>query len=228
MLQRLARTCFRRRWIVLGVWIAVLIGLNVLANGVIGSNFRTDFKLPATESRTVFEMLQKANPDRSGATSQIVFQDTSGVSTPEVQRAMDGLFQQVDQLQGVEVTSPFDPATDGRQISQDGTIAFAQLNVSDRNQSQYQSLATQIRDLGDKVDVQGLNIQYGGDMFSTFELPASELLGILAAVIILLVAFGSVLAKGLPMAPPCSGCSTRFVPWAATFTMPDFSTRRRR
>ena len=77
MLQRLARTCFRRRWIVLGVWVAVLIGLNVLANGVIGSNFRTDFKLPATESRTVFEMLQKANPDRSGATSQIVFQDAS-------------------------------------------------------------------------------------------------------------------------------------------------------
>ncbi len=135
MLQRLARTCFRRRWLVLGVWVAVLIGLNVLANGVIGSNFRTDFKLPATESRTVFEMLQKANPDRSGATSQIVFQDTSGVNTPEVQQAMDGLFQQVDQLQGVEVTSPFDPATDGRQISQDGTIAFAQLNVSDRNQS---------------------------------------------------------------------------------------------
>ena len=119
MLQRLARTCFRRRWLVLGVWVAVLIGLNVLANGVIGSNFRTDFKLPATESRTVFEMLQKANPDRSGATSQIVFQDTSGVNTPEVQQAMDGLFQQVDQLQGVEVTSPFDPA-DGRPADQPG------------------------------------------------------------------------------------------------------------
>ena len=62
MLQRLARTCFRRRWLVLGVWIAVLVGLNVLANGVIGSNFRTDFKLPATESRTVFEMLAEGQP----------------------------------------------------------------------------------------------------------------------------------------------------------------------
>ena len=228
MLQRLARNCFRRRWLVLGVWVAVLIGLNVLANGVIGSNFRTDFKLPATESRTVFEMLQKANPDRSGATSQIVFEDPSGVNTPQVQQAMDGLFQQVDQLQGVEVTSPFDPATDGRQISQDGTIAFAQLNVSDRNQSEYQSLATQIRDLGDKVDVQGLNIQYGGDMFSEFELPASELLGILAAVVILLIAFGSVLAMGLPIGTALFGLFTGIALvtlGSHVFTMPDFSTQ---
>ena len=89
MLQRLASTCFRRRWIVLGVWVVVLFGLNVLANGVIGSNFRTDFKLPDTESRTVFQLLEKANPDRSGTTSQIVFQDASGVNTPEVQQAMD-------------------------------------------------------------------------------------------------------------------------------------------
>ena len=49
------------------------------------------------------------------------------------------------------------------------------------------------------VNVSGLDIQYGGDMFAEFELPASELLGILAAVIILLIAFGSVLAMGLPI-----------------------------
>ena len=134
MLQRLARNCFRRRWFVLGVWVAVLIGLNVLANGVIGSNFRTDFKLPATESRTVFEMLQKANPDRSGATSQIVFEDTSGVNTPEVQKAMGGLFQQVDELQGVEVTSPFDPATSGRQISHEATGHRGDVGVAEFGQ----------------------------------------------------------------------------------------------
>src|SRR5262245_18827175 len=149
MLQRLARTCFRRRWLVIGAWVVVLFVLNMLANGIIGSNFRTDFKLPDTESRTVFEMLQKANPDRSGTTAQIVFQDNAGVAEPQVQQAMQGLFQKVDQLGGVEVNSPYDQQGGAQQVSRDGTIAFAQLNVSDRSQDEYTSLATEIRDLGD-------------------------------------------------------------------------------
>ncbi|HEX6786686.1 MAG TPA: MMPL family transporter [Acidimicrobiales bacterium] len=233
MLQRLARTCFRRRWIVLGVWVVVLFGLNVLANGVIGSNFRTDFKLPDTESRTVFQLLEKANPDRSGTTSQIVFQDASGVNTPEVQQAMDGLFQKVDQLKGVQVVSPFaqqagGPQAGGQQINGDGTIAFAELNVSDRSQSQYTSLANRIRDLGDEVKVKGLNIEYGGDMFAEFTVPSSELLGILAAVIILLIAFGSVLAMGLPIGTALFGLGTGIslvVLGSHLLSMPDFSTQ---
>ena len=113
---------------------------------------------------------------------------------------MDGLFQQVDQLKGVEVTSPFDPA-DGWPADQPGRHRSASLSSTCRTAAspQYQSLANKIRDLGDKVDVQGLQIEYGGDMFGEFELPASEMLGILAAVIILLLAFGSVLAMGLPI-----------------------------
>jgi RND superfamily putative drug exporter len=228
MLQRLARTCFRRRWLVLGIWIAVLLGLNILANGVVGSNFRTDFKLPDTESRTVFELLEKANPDRSGAAAQIVFQDAGGVDQPDVQQAMDGLFAEVEQLPGVAVVSPYAPESGGRQISQDGTIAFAQLNVSDRSQEEYTSLANDIRDQGDQIDVQGLRIEYGGDMFAEFELPASELLGILAAVIILLIAFGSVLAMGLPIGTALFGLGAGIslvTLGSHLFSMPDFSTQ---
>ena len=231
MLQRLARTCFRRRWVVLGVWVAILFVLNMLANGVIGSNFRTDFKLPDTESRTVFQLLEKANPDRSGTTSQIVFQDAAGVTTPEVQQAMQGLFDKVDQLKGVEVVSPYAEQAGGprsRQITDDGTIAFAELNVSDRSQSQYTSLAKHIRDLGDQVNIQGLNLQYGGDMFAEFTVPSSELLGILAAIIILLVAFGSVLAMGLPIGTALFGLGTGIslvVLGSHLFSMPDFSTQ---
>src|SRR4051794_34894842 len=107
MLQRLARACFRRRWMVLGLWVAVLVILSVLANGVLGSAFRTDFKLPATESRTVFEMLAKANPERSGATGQIVFKDARGVKQAAVQQPMEKLFKEVDALAGVNVVSPY-------------------------------------------------------------------------------------------------------------------------
>jgi putative drug exporter of the RND superfamily len=228
MLQRLARTCFRRRWMVLGVWVAVLLGLNILANGVFGSAFRTDFKLPDTESRTVYELLAKANPERSGSTAQIVFKDDGGVAQPTVQQPMEALFAQVDEIPGVDVVSPYAPEADRRQISQDGTIAFAQLDISDRDQAAYTDLATEIKDLGAKVHVPGLDIQYGGDPFAEFELPASELLGILAAVIILLVAFGSVLAMGLPIGTALFGLGAGLALvtlGSHIFSMPDFSTQ---
>ena len=99
---------------------------------------------------------------------------------------------------GVTVTSPYD---NPQQISQDGTIAFAQLDVA-RPQLRPRSptSATTIEDFGDEQhDVDGLQIEYGGDLFGEFELPESEILGIIAAVIILILAFGSVLAMGLPI-----------------------------
>ena len=228
MLQRLARFCFRRRWAVLGAWIVVLVALSVLANGVIGSAFRTDFKLPATESRDVFDLLAKASPEQSGATAQIVFKDDAGVKQAAVQQPMEALFQKVDALPGVEVISPFSAQSGGRQINQDGTIAFAQLNISDRSQAAYTDLADKIEALGENVHVTGLNIQYGGDPFAKFELPASELLGILAAVIILLIAFGSVLAMGLPIGTALFGLGAGLslvTLGSHIFTMPDFSTQ---
>ena len=53
MLDRIARFCVRRRGLVLIAWVAVLIVLNVVANGIVGSNYRADMKLPNSESRDV-------------------------------------------------------------------------------------------------------------------------------------------------------------------------------
>ena len=63
-------------------------------------------------------------------------------------------------------------------------------------------------------------------MFAKFEPPSSKMLGILAAIIILLLAFGSVLAMGLPIGMALFGLGTGISSSssAATFSMPDFST----
>ena len=79
-------------------------------------------------------------------------------------------------------------------------ISFAQLSVTQRSQGATIKLADKIEALGDQVvRPPGLEIEYGGQLFAGFALPESEILGILAAVIILLLAFGSVLAMGLPV-----------------------------
>jgi putative drug exporter of the RND superfamily len=84
-------------------------------------------------------------------------------------------------------------------VSTTKPIAFAELQVRDREYQQLIDLGTKIQDIGKQVKVDGLKIEYGGDMFSKFEMPESEALGLLAAIIILLIAFGSVLAMGLPI-----------------------------
>jgi putative drug exporter of the RND superfamily len=225
MLDRLARTCFRRRGRTVLIWIAVLIGVNVIANGIVGADYRADMNLPDSESKQVQDQLEAASPNRAGFNAQIVFEASQGVEDPQVRAAMEGLFEQVGQLDGVDVTSPYS-REGAAQVSDRVPVAFAELQIRDREYSEALKLADRIEAIGDKVNVQGLKIEYGGDIFGTFEMPESELLGLLAAVIILLVAFGSVLAMGLPVATALFGLGTGValtVLVSRVQSMPDFA-----
>ncbi len=212
MLARVARFCVRRKWLVVfGVWIPLLLVVNVLS-GAAGSAFSTDFTPPDSESADVVDQLQAVNPERAGFTGQVVFRADQGVDDPEVVAAMTGLFAQIDELDGIEVVSPYSEQAQG-QISADGTIAFAQLNITDRDQTDFLDLAEKIEAFDDPITegsgaIDGLTIEYGGDVFGEFELPASEAYGLIAAMIILILAFGSVLAMGLPIGTAIVGLAT--------------------
>ena len=82
-----------------------------------------------------------------------------------------------------------------------GDIGFVEL----------QDLGTEIIDYGDSLPaIQGVTVEYGGDLFGEFELPESEIYGLIAAVIILIIAFGSVLAMGLPIGVALLGLGVAF------------------
>ncbi|HQZ34854.1 MAG TPA: MMPL family transporter [Ilumatobacteraceae bacterium] len=207
MLVRLARFSFRKRWLmVFGIWLPLLIGLNIVG-GALGTDYHTDFNQPDSESKLVQEAFQNVgNKEDAGFPAQIVFTAPQGNTDPEVKAAMEGLFAQVDAIENVKLVSPFSEEG-ARQNSPAGTptntlgedVSFAQLTVARMDQSATKALGKQIIALGDKIAVPGLHIEYGGQVFAGFELPASEVLGILAAIIILLIAFGSVVAMGLPI-----------------------------
>ena len=199
MLARLARWSFRRRRVmVFAIWVPLLIGLSIVS-GAMGSDYRTSFTLPDSESKMVQETLQGiGNGEQAGMVAQIVFTAPQGTTDPAVVEAMNGLFDQVAEIPGVTVTSPYSPEG-ARFNSATGPISFAQLSVTERDQQQMLALGNQIKEMGASIDVPGLRVEYGGQVFATFEFPESELLGILAAIVILLVAFGSVLAMGLPI-----------------------------
>jgi putative drug exporter of the RND superfamily len=224
-LAKIARACVRHRWIVIGAWVAALFVINGVA-GAVGPDYRTDFSLPASETKEVQELLEANSPERAGFTSQIVFRAPQGVTDPEVQATMEELFTYIGGIEDITVTSPYDSP---QQVSQDGTIAFAQVDIADtRTFTELNEIGDDIIEQGEELNtVDGLEIEYGGDLFAEFELPESEVYGLIAAVIILILAFGSVLAMGLPIgiALFVLGIASALVSLASNLiTMPDFTT----
>ncbi|MCU1371075.1 MAG: hypothetical protein JWO77_2269 [Ilumatobacteraceae bacterium] len=200
----------RRRW-VLGAWLLALVGFSVVS-GAVGDGFRSSFDLPDVESKRGFEVLdENFGGQGSGISGTIVFRADQGVDDPEVQAAMEKLFTKVSKAQDVSrVVSPYSEEG-ARQISaigaEKGKIAYATVEFPlDTDQA----TAGEVRDVildnaPDEVD--GLQIEPGGQTFAEFENPSTEALGLAFAVVILIVAFGSVLAMGLPIGVALFGIS---------------------
>jgi RND superfamily putative drug exporter len=191
----------KRRW-VLGFWVVGLILVNVLAGGI-GNDYRDDFNLPNVESKRGFDVLEERfGGEGAGQSGSIVFQADQGVTDPEVQAAMEQLFTQVAKAKGVaRVVSPYSEEG-ARQISSQGRyqgkIAYATVEFpSDSEFSQASDVRDLINEKAPKIE--GLRIEAGGQLFAEFETPSSEALGLAFAIVILIVAFGSVLAMGLPI-----------------------------
>jgi RND superfamily putative drug exporter len=228
VLQRVARVSYHHRRLVVVAWIFLLVGLSVLS-GAAGGAFRDEFSLPGTESQEAFDLLKEHGFDtRSGFSGQIVFQADQGVDDPGVRGALQSLFASIEEdVSDTSVGSPY-AAEGGRQVSGDGKIAYADVNLADRDQNEYKEAAEKVRSLVDGVDVPGLTVELGGDIFVEQPEMGSEAMGMLAAVVILLFAFGSLLAMGLPLMTAIFGIGSgmAIVALVATFIgMPSFTTQ---
>jgi RND superfamily putative drug exporter len=201
MLERLATRCYRSRRLVVAAWIAVVVVLNVIGSVAAGAT-SDDFSLPDSESQRAFDLMaEQGFATRVGAQAQIVFHAQGGVDTPTARAAIDRMLAGVAaDVPDVDVTGPFERGGE-RQVSADRTIAFAEVNLADRGAGQLAEAAAAIRELRETAAVDGLQVELGGAMFAGEESTggAREGAGLLAAVVILLVAFGSVLATGLPI-----------------------------
>jgi putative drug exporter of the RND superfamily len=207
MLQRLARFCYRRRWRVLGAWVVLLVGLFAL-NSTVGGKFLDEFDLPGSESQEAVDLMEEHGFDtRAGATGQVVFK-ADDVDDSTVQRDMEALFDEIAEITAPsQVVSPYSPEG-AHQISRDGTIAYAEVNLADRDSDELYDIGTEAREVVANADVPGTQVELGGDI--AFEQPefSSEAIGFVAALIILLIAFGSLLAAGLPLITAIFGIVT--------------------
>jgi putative drug exporter of the RND superfamily len=229
MLRRVARWSYHRRRLAVLIWIAALISAFTLMQNF-GGDYSEDFSLPGAESQKAFDLLKEEFPEVAGETATIAFKAEQGVTDPQVQSAMEGLFAQVsrvDRVIGIE--SPYSEAGAG-QISPDGTISFATVRFEERGSDPIPSaIPDEIKALSTAAQVDGLTIEPGGDViaWSEFEEPdGAEMVGLLAAVIILLIAFGSLLAMLFPIVTALLGIgiglSLVFL-FANFLSVPDFT-----
>ncbi|MEY2423123.1 MAG: putative drug exporter of the superfamily [Acidimicrobiaceae bacterium] len=191
MLKRIADVCYRHRWRVLIAWIVVLIGVNT-AGGALGASFGESFNLPSTDSQKAFDLLDKRFPERAGQTAFIVFKATP---TIESQRAaIDGTLNELRNVPNIidvrDLTvSPKTPQ-----------IAFAEMQFQSSGGRERLSDTTveAVKAIAAK-DSAGLQIELSGMFGEPPSFGLSELVGVGAAIVILLITFGSVLAMGLPL-----------------------------
>jgi RND superfamily putative drug exporter len=228
MLKRLALTCYHRRWRVFAAWVVFLVAVSVVS-GAAGGVFRNEFSLSGSESKEASDFLEQRGFDtRAGFSGQIVFATDQGVENPTVRHAMEDLFARIERtVPRTQVVSPYQPG-EARQVSENGRIAYAEVNLADRSDKEFSDAADQIKAEVDRVHVSGLRVELGGELFSDQGLPASEAIGILLAIVVLLIAFGSVLAAGLPILTALFGIGTgiALVQLVANgLTMPDFTTQ---
>ena len=196
-LYRLARWCFRRRWAVLGTWLVAVIATVVIAQAGGGKTSST-VTIPGTEAQQVVSVLQQKLPAASGGSTQVVFAAQHGsITDPADTAAVDGALAQLDKLpQVTAVTSPFQT----KSISPDGKVALATVSydvaASDVNTSTVNDLEPAVA----SAQHAGIQVEFSGGVYPQ---PASggnsEAIGLLVALLVLVLTFGSLLAGGMPI-----------------------------
>jgi putative drug exporter of the RND superfamily len=204
---RLGRWSVRRGALVILLWVGVaVIGGAIL--GAVGTKTPNEFTLPDVESaRGVDIMEDHFGGQGAGWNGSIVFLAEGGVDDPEVREAMESVFARVDAMDEASVVSPYTPEGEGQIATVGplaGQVAYAHVELpSDMNWEESQDIGAEIRDMD--PGIAGLQMEVGGESFAEWEEPNAEIVGVAFAIVILIVAFGSVIAMGLPIGVGLAG-----------------------
>jgi putative drug exporter of the RND superfamily len=189
------------RRLVVVAWIAAAVGI-LLVSGVVGKKTASDFTLPGTGTQHALDLLEDRFPTQSGDADQIVFHARSGKLTSTRDRAViDTSLSRVASLPHVTaVVSPFAPGQHA--ISRDGTIAFATVHFDEAASALPTGAVKRVISTAEQARSAVLEVQLGGQAIEQAQqasLGFATIVGIAAAIVILLISFGSFSAMSLPI-----------------------------
>ncbi|MFF5991444.1 MMPL family transporter [Prauserella flavalba] len=204
-LERLGRGCARHPWPVLLVWLAVLAGATV-GKVMVGDAYSDDYTLSDTESGQGSEVLVQHGVTHSANSARIVFESGSLTAHRDAVEQAIGDVREVD-----HVLAASDPFAQGA-TSRNGQVAFSTVQFDADPGTIGTGLVDDMDTATDPVRSAGVSVDYGGSLGQAAEPETgdrrSEAIGIGVAVVVLLLAFGSVFAAGLPIVTSVAGVLT--------------------
>ncbi len=213
VLYGIARFSVRRRFVVLGVWLVAAIALIAVSHRL-GENTSENLSLPGTDSQRATDTLTKSFPDQANGTSPIVLHAHSGKLTEaKYAKAVDEAAEDVAKAPHVaSVVNPLTPAG-ASALSKDQSTGYLSVTLAVSPGELSVSEAQTIIDAANPAKAAGLEVQTGGQLGQKVSKPSteiSELIGIIAAMVILTFAFGCCSACCCRSSTRSSRCSRRW------------------
>ncbi len=192
-LARLADIAYRRRGrMVLGWIIAAVLIIGVGSS--LAGEFEADYNTPGSESKAASDLTEERFGGYSGQEIYVVWKDEAGIGSPDARAGIQAFFDEAETVQHIEPHTPI-------RISDDGTIGSTTLPLTIPGWEVEKKDGEKLVAAAEENSGDGLEIKLGGDpIYRAQEGTSPEFIGFIGASIVLLIAFGSVVAAGLPLA----------------------------
>lgn len=205
----LARFAVRHRRAVLLLWLLLLPLLAVL-NRAYGSPYSDNLTVPGMESQQVIDLMKAhfpAGQNESGAATLVAHSTDGAITSPGDQQALIALLQEIEQSPGV--TGVIDPTEAPGRVSEDGTYAYATIQFAEQARDLPEEDVQAIIDLAESANSDELQVEVGGNVVSVAQRSElshlAEVIGLVAAVIILTVTFGALVPAIVPIVTALTG-----------------------
>ncbi|MFI7585496.1 MMPL family transporter [Spongisporangium articulatum] len=199
-LYRVGRFSYRRRGLVAGVWLLLLVATGIAAATLSGPTSST-FSIPGTESQKALDLITERNPgaNADGASVRVVFvAGGNGTLTSDASKA--AVEKAITQLKAVDDVAAVSDPYRSQAVSQDGTTAYATVSYSVPATQLTSATNETLQTAARSAVGPGITVEFGGDVVSSDgPAGATEGIGIVIGAIVLVITFGSLLAAGLPL-----------------------------
>jgi putative drug exporter of the RND superfamily len=191
-LARLADIAYRRRGRMVLAWIAATVVIIGVGSALAGE-YSADYDTPGSESKAASELTEERFGGYSGQEIYVVWKDSAGATSPGAKERVDRFLADAEQVEHVAEHTPI-------RVSRDGTIGSTTLPLTVPGWEVEKEKGETLIAAAEANSGDGLQIKLGGDpIYRAQEAPSPEGIGFLGAAIVLLIAFGSVVAAGLPL-----------------------------
>jgi RND superfamily putative drug exporter len=191
-LSRLADIAYRRRGRVVLLWVVALVVIIGVGSSLAGE-FSADYDTPGSESKASSDITEQRFAGYSGQEIFVVWKDPAGATSPQAQQRINAFLAEAEKVNNISPHTPI-------RVSDNGEIATTTLPMTVPGWDFKDDDARKIVNAAEDSSGNGLDIELGGDpIYSVQSQSSPEGIGFLGAAIVLLIAFGSVVAAGLPL-----------------------------